>query len=257
MRVSSLSLFFIVALLLAIGPCPSKSEVEQDTDPWVNCSALSGAGESCSECAASLSCYWCPSSIDARENGTCGFLAQLPFEPICETFFSSFLFFFSFFFILIFQNNRGICTGDNCVCEEELCPSYWPCSPDFFGQLVLMAFYGVILAVGAKTISDGSELLMEILDPGIVGGFVLPVLGAVPDAMIIIVSGAFGDDPQVSIFSPPFMNILFCFFHSFHFDPFLISFLFFSFLFFFFFALPLFSSFFFFLSSFFKFTFCL
>ena len=120
----------------------------------------------------------------------------------------SFLFFF-LFFSLSFRN-RGICTGDNCVCGEELCPSYWPCSPNIFGQIVLMVFYGIILAFGAKTISDGSELLMEILDPGIVGGFVLPVLGAVPDAMIIIVSGAFGDDPQVIIFSlqqpfPPFL----------------------------------------------------
>eukprot|EP00008_Paramoeba_atlantica_P006673 CAMPEP_0201480966 /NCGR_PEP_ID=MMETSP0151_2-20130828/5316_1 /ASSEMBLY_ACC=CAM_ASM_000257 /TAXON_ID=200890 /ORGANISM="Paramoeba atlantica, Strain 621/1 / CCAP 1560/9" /LENGTH=451 /DNA_ID=CAMNT_0047862967 /DNA_START=278 /DNA_END=1629 /DNA_ORIENTATION=+ len=71
-----------------------------------------------------------------------------------------------------------------------------PVPPGAFGQLVLMAFYGIILAVGAKTIADGSELLLEILDPGIVGGLVLPILGAVPDAMIIIVSGAFGDDPQ-------------------------------------------------------------
>ena len=108
---------------------------------------------------------------------------------------------FSFFLFFLFTQTqiRGICSGSNCLCAEELCTNFWPCSPSFFGQIVLMAFYGVILAFGAKTISDGSELLMEILDPGIVGGFVLPVLGAVPDATIIVVSGAFGDDPQVPL----------------------------------------------------------
>lgn len=29
---------------------------------------------------------------------------------------------------------------------------------------------------------------MEILDPGLIGGFLLPVLGAVPDAAVILVS---------------------------------------------------------------------
>jgi hypothetical protein len=32
--------------------------------------------------------------------------------------------------------------------------------------------YGTLLLVAAKCISDGSELLLEILDPGIIGGLV-------------------------------------------------------------------------------------
>lgn len=71
----------------------------------------------------------------------------------------------------------------------------WPCSNHTWGNLVLLVLYGAVLAGGAKIISDGSELLMEILDPGIIGGFVLPVLGAVPDAAIVLVSG-FGPDAQ-------------------------------------------------------------
>ncbi|KAI5403956.1 hypothetical protein KIW84_051194, partial [Lathyrus oleraceus] len=41
-------------------------------------------------------------------------------------------------------------------------------------------------------LSNGSELLLEILGPGIVGGLFLPILGALPDAMLILVSGLSG-----------------------------------------------------------------
>lgn len=44
--------------------------------------------------------------------------------------------------------------------------------------------------VAAKLISDGAELLLDLgLPAGLIGGIVLPLLGAVPDAAIIIVSG--------------------------------------------------------------------
>eukprot|EP00013_Stygamoeba_regulata_P020824 CAMPEP_0177646148 /NCGR_PEP_ID=MMETSP0447-20121125/9620_1 /TAXON_ID=0 /ORGANISM="Stygamoeba regulata, Strain BSH-02190019" /LENGTH=619 /DNA_ID=CAMNT_0019148663 /DNA_START=55 /DNA_END=1911 /DNA_ORIENTATION=- len=95
---------------------------------------------------------------------------------------------------------NGWCTGDSCehVCKTpcEVAAGIWPCSPDWFGQLVLMFFYGVLLAQGAKLISDGSELLLEILDPGLIGGLLLPILGAVPDAAIIVVAGALGARPD-------------------------------------------------------------
>lgn len=44
----------------------------------------------------------------------------------------------------------------------------------------------------ATYLSTGSELLLEILGPGIVGGLFLPILGALPDAMLILVSGLSG-----------------------------------------------------------------
>jgi hypothetical protein len=39
-------------------------------------------------------------------------------------------------------------------------------------------------------------MLLEFLDPGIIGGLVLPVLGALPDGAIVLVSGALGPNPQ-------------------------------------------------------------
>ncbi|KAF5728270.1 hypothetical protein HS088_TW21G00415 [Tripterygium wilfordii] len=55
----------------------------------------------------------------------------------------------------------------------------------------------------ATYLSGGSELLLEILGPGIIGGLFLPVLGALPDAMLILVSGLSGSketaQSQVSV----------------------------------------------------------
>lgn len=69
---------------------------------------------------------------------------------------------------------------------------------DGFGlvQLIFLMFaYGFILAKSSKMIADGSELLLCVLDPGIVGGLVLPVMGAVPDGAIVLFSGL-GPDAQ-------------------------------------------------------------
>lgn len=52
-----------------------------------------------------------------------------------------------------------------------------------------MLVYGYLLLQGANLLSDGSELLLEVLSPGLIGGLLLPVLGALPDALVIAVSG--------------------------------------------------------------------
>ncbi|KAF5940885.1 hypothetical protein HYC85_022052 [Camellia sinensis] len=44
----------------------------------------------------------------------------------------------------------------------------------------------------AMNLSNGSELLLAILGAGIVGGLLLPILGTLPDAMLILVSGLSG-----------------------------------------------------------------
>ena len=61
--------------------------------------------------------------------------------------------------------------------------------------LFLVLVYGYVLYVSAKLIADGSELLSVVLDPGLVGGLLLPVMGAVPDCAIVLFSGL-GDDAQ-------------------------------------------------------------
>jgi Ca2+/Na+ antiporter len=56
-------------------------------------------------------------------------------------------------------------------------------------SVFLNVVYGYGLLQAAQLISDGSELLLEILSPGLVGGLLLPILGAVPDAAVIVASG--------------------------------------------------------------------
>ena len=59
-----------------------------------------------------------------------------------------------------------------------------------------MVVYGYFLLQGAQLIGDGSEMLLHVLDPGIIGGLVLPVLGALPDAIMIVVAGLGSTDPE-------------------------------------------------------------
>eukprot|EP00854_Cymbomonas_tetramitiformis_P006151 gene6151-7376_t len=74
-------------------------------------------------------------------------------------------------------------------CEEAW--GFFPCSTNVGGNLVLMFGYGYVLLQGATWIGDGCEELLGFIGPGILGGLVLPVLGALPDAMMVLMSGMF------------------------------------------------------------------
>ncbi|KAF9611350.1 hypothetical protein IFM89_030686 [Coptis chinensis] len=76
------------------------------------------------------------------------------------------------------------------TCEETY--GFLPCTTTALGNLFLIVVYGFMMFTAARYLSNGSELLLEILGPGIVGGLFLPVLGALPDAMLILVSGLSG-----------------------------------------------------------------
>ncbi|OVA04263.1 EF-hand domain [Macleaya cordata] len=76
------------------------------------------------------------------------------------------------------------------TCEQTY--GFLPCTTTVFGNLFLIVAYGYLMFLAASFLSNGSELLLEILGPGIIGGLFLPVLGALPDAMLILVSGLSG-----------------------------------------------------------------
>ncbi|WOL00758.1 hypothetical protein Cni_G09471 [Canna indica] len=75
-------------------------------------------------------------------------------------------------------------------CEQTY--GFLPCTTTVVGNLFLVIAYGFLMYKAATYLSAGSELLLEILGPGIVGGLFLPILGALPDAMLILVSGLSG-----------------------------------------------------------------
>ncbi|KAL6999586.1 hypothetical protein U1Q18_000745 [Sarracenia purpurea var. burkii] len=80
---------------------------------------------------------------------------------------------------------------------------FMPCTTTALGNLFLIIVYGFLMYLAATYLSNGSELLLEILGPGLIGGLFLPVLGALPDAMLILVSGLSGStetaQSQVSV----------------------------------------------------------
>ncbi|KAK9078214.1 hypothetical protein SSX86_002271 [Deinandra increscens subsp. villosa] len=86
-------------------------------------------------------------------------------------------------------------------CEQTY--GFMPCTTTAPGNLFLILVYGYLMFLSATYLSAGSELMLEILGPGIVGGLFLPILGALPDAMLILVSGLSGSpetaQDQVSV----------------------------------------------------------
>lgn len=69
-------------------------------------------------------------------------------------------------------------------CEQTY--GFMPCTTSVLGNLFLILVYGYLMFLAATYLSAGSELLLEILGPGIVGGLFLPILGALPDALLIL-----------------------------------------------------------------------
>lgn len=87
--------------------------------------------------------------------------------------------------------------SEGTMCEETY--GFLPCSTSVGGNLFLMLVYGYLLFTAAKFISDGSELLLEVMNPGLLGGLVLPILGAFPDSILILVSGVGGSVQQAQV----------------------------------------------------------
>ncbi|XP_040987373.1 sodium/calcium exchanger NCL-like [Juglans microcarpa x Juglans regia] len=87
------------------------------------------------------------------------------------------------------------------TCEQTY--GFLPCTTTVLGNIFLILVYGYLMFLSATYLSHGSELLLEILGPGIIGGLFLPILGALPDAMLILVSGLSGStetaQSQVSV----------------------------------------------------------
>ncbi|KAE9456386.1 hypothetical protein C3L33_11712, partial [Rhododendron williamsianum] len=63
---------------------------------------------------------------------------------------------------------------------------FLPCTTTVLGNLFLILAYGYLMYLGATYLTSGSEMLLEIVGPGIIGGLFLPILGALPDAMLIL-----------------------------------------------------------------------
>lgn len=86
-------------------------------------------------------------------------------------------------------------TGSQWVLSSSSCDEtygFLPCTVSIVGNLFLLAVYGYLMFEGATFMSNGSEILLSVMGPGIIGGLFLPILGAFPDSLLILVSGLSG-----------------------------------------------------------------
>ncbi|XP_028807819.1 sodium/calcium exchanger NCL-like [Neltuma alba] len=87
------------------------------------------------------------------------------------------------------------------TCTEPY--GFLPCTNTVLGNVFLVLVYSYLMFMVAKLMSCGSEVLLQILGPGLVGGLFLPVLSSLPDAAIILASGLSGSketaQTQVSV----------------------------------------------------------
>eukprot|EP00943_MAST-04B_sp_MAST-4B-sp1_P003550 g3550.t1 len=86
------------------------------------------------------------------------------------------------------MNNTNATSAVALIDETACLQEFYPCSLTWSGNLFLLLAYGLILAWGAKQINLGSDKLLEVFPPGLIGGVLLPVLGALPDATVIFFS---------------------------------------------------------------------
>lgn len=85
---------------------------------------------------------------------------------------------------LVEEEEEARAAAASVVCEQTY--GFMPCTNTGLGNFFLILVYGYLMYVGATYLSDGSEILLDILGPGIIGGLFLPVLGALPDALLIL-----------------------------------------------------------------------
>jgi hypothetical protein len=144
------------------------------SDVNFNCSKYNN---SCSECKLHEECFWCQWTKE------CASVENLNVFSNCS--------------------NIGWCTGDSCTC------GLFPSTGSLASMVLMMLFYGAILAFGAKMIADGAEELLELFPDSstiigttrfvflsccsCAGGLLLPVLGGLPDGIMILVSGLFAN----------------------------------------------------------------
>ena len=86
-------------------------------------------------------------------------------------------------------HNRLSAESSTSTCSQTY--GFLPCTTSVMGNLFLTVVYGYLMFFASKSLSDGCELLFEILEPGIVVGLLLPILRALPDAIIVLGAHSF------------------------------------------------------------------
>ncbi|XP_027342945.1 sodium/calcium exchanger NCL1-like [Abrus precatorius] len=66
---------------------------------------------------------------------------------------------------------------------------FLPCTNNIFGHLFLILVYEYLLFHGESYLANGGEQIFKILGPGIFGASAFHIIGALPESLILLVSG--------------------------------------------------------------------
>ncbi|XP_027355313.1 sodium/calcium exchanger NCL1-like [Abrus precatorius] len=91
-------------------------------------------------------------------------------------------------------------------CEQMY--GFLPCSNNILGHLFLILVYEYLLFHGESYLADGGEQVFKILGPGIFGARAFDILRALPEPLIILVSGLSSDTESAQKYTSTGVGLL-------------------------------------------------
>jgi len=86
--------------------------------------------------------------------------------------------------LILLKGAAGVLDDEDEVCEQMY--GFLPCSYSIAGHLFLILVYEYLLFQGESCVASGSEQIFKMLGPGIFGASAFHVLGALPEALILL-----------------------------------------------------------------------
>ncbi|CAK9185272.1 unnamed protein product [Ilex paraguariensis] len=83
------------------------------------------------------------------------------------------------------------------TCEPTY--GFLPCTTELWGQLFLIVVYQVLLSLAQQYVSVGSDHFFQIVGPGVFGAGLFHVLGAIPEIMVVLMSGLSGSSETAAV----------------------------------------------------------
>ncbi|KAK7401788.1 hypothetical protein VNO78_13557 [Psophocarpus tetragonolobus] len=95
--------------------------------------------------------------------------------------------------------------------DENLCTQMYgflPCSNNIFGHLFLILVYEYLLFHGESYLAAGGEQIFKILGPGVFGASAFDILGALPESLILIVTGLSSNKEEAQEYASTSVGLL-------------------------------------------------
>ncbi|XP_027191850.1 sodium/calcium exchanger NCL-like [Cicer arietinum] len=108
------------------------------------------------------------------------------------------------------SNEKGVVEFESSDSGEYCKQMYGflPCSNNIFGHLFLILVYEYLLFHGESYLAAGGEQIFKILGPGVFGASVFDILGALPESLILVVTGLSSDKESAQEYASTGVGLL-------------------------------------------------